>query len=395
MTGTTGYLAGVETNAVVFAIAPETTWATDPGTGYQYLRLTGETLAAQKTRQRPNELNVTAQVSQAITTQVAASGALNFAYSYGTYDYLMTSLLNNSWTDTSIAISSGDITFSASSNAIVSTTSSKFSALTVGQWIKIAGSSVSGNNGYAQVSSVSSDGKTLVLTRITIADDSSPGSVTVTGSTIVNSNVFHSLYGQKQVGDAQYLLYPGIFVTGGSLNSQQGQFMQGSFNVSAQTETSTTTSVSSSITAAPTGRVIDTVTGLQRLYVNGSAIAAAPKTLNLTFTKEGAGAQYGIGQAAAYGMIMSKLAVAGSLEVYFKTLDLYELFTAETSVEVSWRQIDNLGNAYIITLPNVTIMNPKITASAPNQSIMSSFELEGNPSTTLGYTIRIDRFPVS
>jgi hypothetical protein len=60
---------------------------------------------------------------------------------------------------------------------------------------------------------------------------------------------------------------------------------------------------------------------------------------------------------------------------------------------------DSVGNAYVVTLPAITLMNPAIVAKGIDQDIVADFEMEGNPalSTNALYpyiTIQIDRLPV-
>ena len=54
---------------------------------------------------------------------------------------------------------------------------------------------------------------------------------------------------------------------------------------------------------------------------------------------------------------------------------------------------DNTGAGYVIMLPSATIMNPKIVAGGRGQPVMSEFQLEANPDTTLDCMVQICRYP--
>ena len=96
---TSGFNAGLDSSDAVLSYAKESTYATDPATPFQKIRLTGEGFTETKSRTRPNEIDAKGQASAALTTQVEASGSLNFGVSYGTYDDLLQSLINSAdWT---------------------------------------------------------------------------------------------------------------------------------------------------------------------------------------------------------------------------------------------------------------------------------------------------------
>ena len=107
MAATAGYQAGVEANQTQLSYGVEATWGTKPAVQFQAIRYTSETLALTKTRQRPGEINITREVSQAVTTQQAAGGTINYALSWGTYDDFFASLMQNDWTTPYVITSIG------------------------------------------------------------------------------------------------------------------------------------------------------------------------------------------------------------------------------------------------------------------------------------------------
>jgi len=94
---TTGFSAGIESNSVGLAYAPEATWGVKPAVAFQALRFTSESFSGNKSRSRPNEIRQDYQSSAAITTQETASAGFNLAMSYGTYDDLLAGLLMGTW----------------------------------------------------------------------------------------------------------------------------------------------------------------------------------------------------------------------------------------------------------------------------------------------------------
>ncbi len=175
MAATTGYQAGVETNNTQISYAPEAVWGTLPASAFQAIRYLRETLGGTKTRQRPQEINQTREASAAITTQQAASGAIDFALSFGTFDDLFSAALGSDWqTPVALAGAAGDISLtnvSSTSATLGSTTAGKFTAINAGQWIRLLGFTNAANNGlYRVAAKVGSTSLTLTSLVATVTE---------------------------------------------------------------------------------------------------------------------------------------------------------------------------------------------------------------------------------
>ena len=383
---TTGYQAGLEANDVQLSYGLEAVWGEAPATAFQAIRYTGEGFAGSKTRQRPNEINESGQASAAVTTEEKADASVNFALSYGTYDDLLAGMLNGDWSS-NLNITGTDI--AATETGLTSATANKFQNVRIGQWVKLAGFATAENNGFRRVTAKAGNDVTLAG-GMTV--EAAGAAVTIKGSVLTNGTTFQSFFFQKRFSPNMYLTYPGTYLTGGTLNAGRGQFMQGDFKGAAQSEQKAVSNSSTgAVLAAPTGRVHDTVAGFQALQLNDAIVPAVVDSFSVSITKEGASAQFGLGAAAAQGMTRGTFTLSGSMRTYFKNFTLYDLFRSEALGVLSYRTLDAAGNAYILTIPAAAIMNPKIVAGGPGQPVMAEFQLEGNPSPTLGYTFQIDR----
>lgn len=211
-------------------------------------------------------------------------------------------------------------------------------------------------------------------------------------SRLVNGTLFQSFWFQKKLSETMYLNYPGTYFSGGSLSASTGQFLTGSFSGMAKEEASAATNGSTgAVVAAPDYRVIDNVAGFNALTLDGSPIDAVADAITVNIAKEGAAAQFGLGSAAAQGMLRGTTTVTGTLRTYFRSFALYQLYKAETYHAIAFTSEDQDGNSYTIRIPAATIMNPSVTAGGPGGAVMAEFAIEGNPDPTLGYTIAIDR----
>jgi len=397
MAATTGYAAGIESNAVVLSYASESAWATLPAVAFQAVRIQNESLAPSKTRQRPDEILSTYEDTAATTTQVSAGGTVNFALSFGTYDDWLASMLANDWQAlTSIAGAAGDITLtniSGTSATLSSTNASKFTAISVGQWIRTLGFTNTGNNNFLYVSAKASNQSLTVTTPFAAVVTETPSGTAaqIRLSTLSNSTLFKSLYIQKKLASNLFLRYPGAFCTGGSLQGGVGQFLSGSFNLAAQQESSSTTDASTgAVSAAPTGRVHDPVSGFTGVLIDETAVNAGVDRFTLNITRTGAAAEYAMGNAAAAGMLIGSFNVSGSIRMFFKDFTYYTRHTNETLGRISIITKDPSGQAYVVQLLNGGMFNPRILAGGPGQAVYAEWDLEGNPASA-GGTLRVDR----
>ena len=411
----TGFNAGIDSSDVIVRYGEEVTWNTVPAVAFQEIRLTGESLSEQKTRTRPEEIKADGFVSHALTTQVQASGGINFALSYGTYDDMLSGLLNSSFSAdlaiqsiaTTGIITAYDGTTTQLPNltgAGFATNGDLFNNVVAGQWIRVSGyanandglyrvTAVDVANDEIQVSQTAGNGANIVD-----ADASTGAEVNIQGSYVRNGTSFRSFYIEKQLSATLFLYYAGSYISTGTLNAQVGGFLEGSFDFLSASETSgAATQSTGGPTAAPTGRVIDTVAGFSQLEVNDTAISAVVQGISWTVTKNNARAQYGLGQAAAQGMARGTIDVSGTMSVYFTDFTLYTLYKNETDQIVSFAALDNTGAGYIFTLPGVTLMNPQVVAGGPDTDIVSEFELEGNEGSGVyaGVIMQIDKIPAA
>jgi hypothetical protein len=216
-----------------------------------------------------------------------------------------------------------------------------------------------------------------------------------TADVLKPGTIFKSFLIEKLFSPALALRYPGSFFTSASLTVARGQFLGGSFNVLAKEEADFTATASTApYTAAPNGTVMDPVSGVQEVTLDGNPIATGCNAITLNISNDGAAADFALGSAAAQGMRMGTLTVGGTAEFYFRDFSLYQRFKSETAGALSWRTVDANGDGYRFTIPQCVLTNPGITAGGINQPVMCRVTLEGNPDPTNG-SVMIERLPAT
>ncbi|WP_419900649.1 phage tail tube protein [Roseomonas sp. USHLN139] len=395
---TNGYQAAVESNDVEISFAKEVTYGVLPSVAFQKIRTTGESFATSNERARPAELNARGEVQAAVTQRVTAGGQLNFALSFGTYDDWLAALLNGDW-QAAVAINGigGDITITAGTNKLTSTLGTKFQAISAGQWIRLGGFTNAANNGIYRVASKAS-GSDLTLTPIGlpfVTETPAGTAAKVRASTLMNGVAVTTLYVQRKMAADMFFREPGTYLSAGQLSGGTGQFLNGSFTGQSKDEVSATAEASTGAAAeAPTGAVHDSVDGFGGFCIDGALWGDDVDQFSLSLTKTGAAQTYAMGSPAAKGQVRGLLEAGGSVSMLFDSLNAYERFKAGTKGALSFILYDDARNAYVITLENATLQNPRVNAGGPSTSVMAQFDLEGNPRAGVGGTVRIDRLPV-
>ncbi len=399
MASVTGGQAAVETTDVLLSYGVETAWGTKPAGNFKALRITGESLTSQKQRSRPSEITRVRQVAKGVTQQKNASGGINFALSFGTFDDLFAALLGSTWS-AALAIDGvgGDITAAATGNKLTSTTANKFSAVQVGQWIRLLGFTANGgaNNGFYRVTAKTS-ATDITLAGKTLANETPTGTAAkIRGSTLRNDNEMQSLFIQKHLGTAGFLHYPGALVNSGSLSGGVGNFFSGSFGTLAKDEIYSATTAAT-VTDAPTGGFHDAVASFGGCWLDDAPLTAALQNVTCEMTREGAAMDYAMGSAAAQGGRWGQLQATGRLELFFKDFDLWRnRYDTELQGRLAWATMDDSGNAYIVEQLGAVLTNPTIQAGGPNQAVVAAYTVEGNPSQdAINRTIAIHKLPVS
>lgn len=392
MPSVTGFSAGAETTNVLLSYALETVWGTPPAVPFKDLRITSESLAGQKQRARFNEIQGKRQVSPSVTQQETASGAINFNLSYGTFDDLFGAVLGNDWT-LPLAIDglAGDISTEAAGNKLTSTTTGKFASVVVGQFVRLHG--FAANNGIYRVAAKPSSDELTLAGRMVTDETPAGAAAKIRGSMLRNGDQEQSVFLQKRIGPTQFFTYAGGILPGMTLRGGVGQAFTGSFNVTAKEEVFDATDASTGAhLPAPSGGFFDAVAAFGGVQLNDVAIDAVVQSTNLQLTREGAEMDFGMGSASGQGARWGQINPGGTIEMLFRDEAVWQLFKSETQRLISWTMRDPQGNAYAISLPASVLMNGSPQAPGPNQTVRSTFTIEGAQDLDQ-HCFQIDRFP--
>jgi hypothetical protein len=399
---TAGYQAGIEANQTQLSYAPELTWGARPTTvAFSAIRYMSDTLGLTKTRQRPAEINVTREVSNAVTTEQVAGGSINYALSYGSFDDFFSSLMQNDWTPPyAIASIGADITMTSTGTTTLtlsSTLANKFASINVGQYIRISGFTQTLYNDFWRVTAkadpthISVFGKAVGATTETSAGTN----IKITGSTLNNGTTFKSLFVQQKFSSTKYLRYGGSYVSRITLGTSVGNFFTGTIDLIAQSEISATAEASTfgPTVPAPQGTVFNPVAGFIKLAYNNGTVTGLLDQLSMTLENTGAAPEFSLGgTAGADGILGGTFTASGAFRMYCKDFTLYQYFENETNADMQIYLQDGAKNSYVLSFQQVVLFC-KINATGPGTAVFVDVTFEVNPDPTLSGTFQIDRNP--
>jgi hypothetical protein len=365
------------------------------------LRNTGESLKYSQSTEKSNEIRSDRQRTDSIITDASMAGGVNVELSYGEYDPLFEATLQGTWTvfgtngvsaviPTSATFAAGTLTAGAATSGI-----NIFTNLVAGQWVKISGSTIPGQNIIAQVSTTIAPTATLLTfegTPFTGLTGNGGAAVTISASQLKNGVVQRQFTIEKYFSDiSQTLTSTGMTPNKLSL-ALENSILKGSFDFLGKTSTLQAGSLLHATVEPSTAfTVMNGVNNVSNILEGGALLAG---TFIQKFTMDLANNlrdQKAIGNLGAVGIASGSVDLTGTLDIYFANGTLYNKFINNTASSLSFRVNDSAGNGYIITFPFVKYSDGAITAGSINTDVMVNMTYEAMRDPVTGYTILIDR----
>jgi hypothetical protein len=220
---------------VAFRYQEEVTYGTLAGGNGVALRLTSESIVPDQPTVRSQEINSTRETTSIQQVGNDPSGSVGGELPYGAFDDFLDWLLySTGWQAPASAVTATDISAAAADNSINSA-GSGFSTGWAGRWLKISGfTGTTGNNGI--VYCVSATTAKLVVSGITLVNDSAGESVTVKASSYVTNGTTQTSFSfEKAFGDLsnEFHVVTGCVLESATLNLALRNLVAATFNVQA------------------------------------------------------------------------------------------------------------------------------------------------------------------
>lgn len=361
------------------------------GSNLQILRKTGETLKQDTNVQTSSEIRSDRQITGAVRTNVNVSGQVNAELSFGTYDdLLVASLMSAGWSTTE-TVTASTISASAADNSF-NDSGNGFGSLIAGQWIKVAGCSNSGNNGYFKI--VTAAAGKITVSGGTLTDETAGSSITMTmGAQIVNGTTKTSFNIERKYTDLsnEFSLFLGCMINELGLNVALESMITGNFGMLGKTEESLSASSGSGYTAETITDVMNCVDQVLAVLEGQTSVDAKAFSLQLNNNLR---ARNRIGGLGAFDIGTGKCNVTGSLQAYFESKTLFDKYLNFSSTSLAIVLEDGAGNAYVVDLPSVKITDGSREAGSGDQDIIANLSWQAFKHPTEDVTIRIAKFAI-
>lgn len=393
------------TSRVQMAYIKETVFGTTPVAGnMKNLRMTGESLNFDYSKESSKEIRSDRQTGGASTVDATAAGGINFHAQYAEYDGLMEGALQGAWSvfGTNGVGATFTATFTANTiTASAATTgSSLFTLLQAGQWFRLTAPTHANDGKLCRVSTVTPPTSTVLTvdTNTPLTAGTTIANCTVATSRLTNGTTQPSFSLEKQLMDVgQYLVYRGMTVNRMSLNFAAAALTDGSFEfMGKDMARDTATHLPGTAVASYSYDVQNSVRGVGQLWEGTAPITSTfIRSMSLSVNNNLRG-QKAIANLGNVGIGAGGLQITGSLEVYFADGTIFDKFLNDTYTSLIVSTQDTAGNGYVFTLPRVLLMNGRVVAQGEDQDVMASFDFEAfaddtNATAALRKTIFIDR----
>lgn len=396
-------LSVASSSSAQLAYIREATMGTTPTTGKGInLRMTGESLEQNISKEVSKEINPSRQTSGMYLTDAQVSGGWQIELSAGEYDPFLEALLMGTWSafGTNGKTAAESVTFAAApANTITFTNApAGLADLRDGCWISFGGTGLSdANKKPLRVKSVNAGQKQITvynsLTAQTVAD-----AVCYHGR-LTNGTTKRSFSFEKLASDLnQSFQYRGCQISKGSFNFESKNAVTGSFEIIGMTAGNSTgrqLGDKTAYTNSQVGPIMDAVLGMDGVLINGEDVrtrmTAGIQKLSLEFDNQMKGHD-AVGVLGNVDVTAGTIMCNVNISMYFQTGAIYNDVIRQVRHNICWYVFDSNGRGYAFTLPSVELKTVKTNFTDNDSPVMAELEGQALMHPTLGKTIFIDRF---
>lgn len=395
-------------SAVTVRAIKESTFGVIPVAGNpSVLRVTGESLSFEMSKEASKEINSRRTIASMTTTSAKASGGLDHEVYYAGVEPLLESTMQSAFsefgTDGVGATVSVDVTTTTITAAIAPTGANAFTTLQKGQWFRLVSAGVNNGN-ILRVSTITAPTSTVITLDVSTVGVAATGeSVQIQSARLTHGTTKTSWTIERENSDiGVFMAYTGMTpskftmaVSSGSLSSLKFEFM-GKAAVEANA-----TQLPGSPVDAPTYNIHSGVGGATNaIWMDGVPVAGTyVKSVTLNFDNA-LRSQEAIGTLGAVGIGTGTINCTADVQVYFANKDLFTKYRTNVNTSLIFASTDEAGNGYIFTLPVGNISTWKSNAGSKDNDQMIDVTLtalsdDSNAVAGLRKCLFVDRIGVA
>lgn len=348
-----------DTSNAAIAIAQESTFGVNPGSGFVYARFTSDTLEQDNASKTSAEVTGDRNPRGLVRTDVSAKGDINFEFSANNYDILLEGLLTDDWTG-ELGVSAHNLTISGVSSGaftVTDNTGGGFANAVLGQWVKLGGFSTNGTIYARIVSKTSSSVVGVHGTRA--AGDAVTNEVgtnnTIDGSHLTLGTTKKSFSIERQWLDiAVYELFTGMTVSTGSMKIAPGEIMTGKFSFLGSSQDDDTVSHAGTPAAAGGELVMNAVDNVEAVMHGSFKSNSTMCFTEISFDMNNKlRLQHCIGTLGAVGIGLGVAEIKGTLKAFLEDITLIDEYLNFSLTSLAFRLKDSSGRTMIFTFPQI------------------------------------------
>jgi hypothetical protein len=370
---------------------PEVDWGVTPATGNAIeLRMTGETLDFNLTKDSSKEINSSRQVRSLATTNASAQGAVNIEFSYSEYDFFLAALLGSAWVAYGTSGQSASITATAAIDgtgtghdtltaSVATAGNDAWTKLKKGDYVRIdpaTPADVVGANAGLMLQ-LDMDGTTTVLSFA-----SGSGLVAMTGKNIkissqklkIGNNIGSATIEKNFTDVNQFFSYTGMSPSKLDLSLQTGNFITGSLTfVGKKGNRTDVTALPGVPVASQNYRSMSAVDGVWDVRIGGVPVETKYETyikeLTLSYDNQLEGLM-ALGYLGAVQLMAKEIQLTGGMQLYLADGSLYDDFVAGVTNSMSFVVKDPDGYGYAFVFDKIDFSSMPVQASGNGQSVV-------------------------
>lgn len=372
------------------------------------LRVTGETLNFDISKEQSKEINATRTVSSVVPVTAKSSGGVNMEVSYASIEPFLESTLQNSFVEfgtdgVGIATATTSISATLITATAATTGVNLFTLLQPGQWFRIA--SAGNNNGkILRVSTITPPTSTVITLDVNTPGTVSAGeSIQIQSARLSNGTNQTSWTIERNNTDiGVFIAYTGMTPSKVDIKVASGSLSEINFDFVGKSGLESNATLLPGTPIAPSNYDIHSGVGgaTNAVWMDGVPLTGTyVKSVALSYDNA-LRSQEAVGTLGAVAVGSGTINLTGQLEVYFADKNLFTKFRQNTNTSLIFSSTDVAGNGYIFTIPVANISTWKSNASAKDQDQMVSIDMfglndSGNAVVGLRKAILIDRVGVA
>lgn len=385
---------------------PEATFGVTPVAGNPLnLRVTGESLSYEISKQASNEINATRTISSMIATGASAAGDLNGEMQYREYDRFMESTLQSTFTVYGVngvgTTFTADFTATTITASVAPTTTSALTLLKRGQWFRLTTGGANNGKLFRVSTSVSPTATVITLDAGTPATVASAVATCAVQTRRLSHGTTQTSYTiEKNMTDVGvFEAFTGmtpskmsIALASGSLSTINFSFM------GKQAAMTTVTALPGAPVASYNFDIQSGVTGTScQVWEGGVPLTSTfVKSVSLDYDNSLRG-QDALCSLGYVGIGSGTITLTGSMSIYFADKTIFDKFVANTNTSLIFSTMDGSGNGYVFSMPVVNISSYQVTAGGKDADLMAEVQFTAlrdasNADATLQKVVFIDAF---